>query len=382
MKFDFDRPIERRNTASLKWDIYKDRDIIPMWVADMDFQSPPQVLEVLKQRVDHGVFGYTLAPQALVEVVVERLQRLYNWQIDPDWIVWLPGLVTGLNVMCRAVGSPGDEVLVNTPIYPPFLSAPILSGRRRVLSPMVLEGERWHLDIDDIKAKVSDKTSVYLLCNPHNPCGRMLSKEELLKVAEVMEASDTIICSDEIHCDLLLDKEKKHIPIASLDKEISRRTVTLMAPSKTWNIAGLGCSFAVIEEESLRKKFQRAMMGIVPHVNTLGYTAALAAYRFGDHWLEELLAYLRPNAETVYNRINAIDGLSTAPVEATYLAWIDARESGLRDPHRFFEEAGVGLSNGKEFGAPGFVRLNFGCRKALLETAIERMQSAMNTRNQ
>jgi cysteine-S-conjugate beta-lyase len=376
-KFDFDKEIDRRNSSSLKWDIYKGKDILPMWVADMDFASPPAVLDALKNRVDHGVFGYTLPPNELLELVVDRLKTKYNWHIDPQWIVWLPGLVTGLNVMCRAIGNSGDKVLTNTPIYPPFLSSPVLSQRELIKSPMKLNGERWIIDFDDLEKGVKD-CGLYLFCNPHNPAGRIFCKEELLKIAEICERTDTIICSDEIHCDLLLDENKSHIPLASLSPEIANRTVTLMAPSKTWNIAGLGCSFAIIPNQKLRGQFNMAKAGIVPFVNTLGYTAALAAYKYGQDWLDELLYYLRSNSQMVFDRINALPGLSTTKVEATYLAWIDTHETGIENPHTFFEDAGVGLSNGKEFDANGFLRLNFGCTKNTLDKALDRIEKAIN----
>lgn len=376
-KFNFDKEIDRRNSSSLKWDFYKGKDILPMWVADMDFASPPAVLDALKNRIDHSVFGYTLPPDELLELVVKQINTKYNWNIDPQWIVWLPGLVTGLNVMCRAIGNNGDKVLTNTPIYPPFLSSPVLSQRELVKSPMKLENDRWIIDFADLE-KGAKESGMYLFCNPHNPAGRIFDKDELFKVAEICERTDTIICSDEIHCDLLLDETKKHIPLASLSPEIANRTVTLMAPSKTWNIAGLGCSFAIIPNQQLRGQFNTAKAGIVPWVNTLGYTAALAAYKYGEEWLDELLDYLRSNSQVVFDRINVLPGLSTTKVEATYLAWIDARQTGIENPHTFFENAGVGFSNGKEFDADGFLRLNFGCTKQTLEKALNRIENALS----
>ena len=379
--FNFDLPINRSNTSSLKWDHYKGKDIIPLWVADMDFVSPPTVLDALKNRVDHGVFGYTLPPDELSAVILQRLAEKYNWSINPEWIVWLPGLVTGLNVMCRAFGGPGDQVLTHIPIYPPFLSAPKLSNRELLLTSMVLKNNKWEIDFSEMENRISEKTKVYLFCNPHNPTGRMFTKEELLRVANIAEKKNLLICSDEIHCDLLLEQDKKHIPLASLDPEISHRTITLMSPSKTFNIAGLGCSFAIIENSALGIKFQQEMAGIVPYVNTLGYTAALAAYKHGEEWLKELLVYLRSNRDFVFNEINSLNGLATTHIEATYLAWIDARKTGIKDPHAFFENAGIGFSNGKDFGADGFLRLNFGCPQSLLEKAIDRMNVALINRD-
>ena len=376
-RFDFDTIIDRRHTASIKWDRYKERDILPLWVADMDFRSPPAILEALHQRVDHGVFGYTSPPETLTAAVVSHLQEQYHWSIHPDWLVWLPGLVCGLNVACRAVGEIGDAVLTFTPIYPPFMTAPTLAGRTIVKVPLKLNGSHWEMDLEVLARSITPKTRLFLLCNPHNPTGRVWTSEELLALAELAERRDLIICSDEIHAGLLLDAGQRHLPFALLTPEICRRTITLHAPSKTFNIPGLGCSFAVIADRGQRKAFTRAMDGIVPHVNLLGYAATEAAYRSGEPWRRELIEYLQGNRDLVLQAVNAMPGLSITPVEATYLAWIDARGCGLADPAAFFEAAGVGLSDGTAFGLPGFLRLNFGCPRSLLTEALERMQKAL-----
>ncbi len=375
--FDFDTPIDRRNTASEKWDKYAGRDILPMWVADMDFRSPPAVIKALQERVEHGVFGYTAPPRELVETVVTMLQREYGWHIREEWLVWLPGLVCGLNVACRAVGEAGDGVATFTPVYPPFLSAPKLSGRELVSVPLVCEGEKWQMDLAALERAITPRTRLLLLCSPHNPVGRVWTREEQLELAEFAERHNLIVCSDEIHAGLVLDEDKRHVPFATLSPETARRTITLHAPSKTWNIPGLGCSFAVILDDGLRRLFRHAMAGIVPHVNLLGYTAALAAYRDGEGWRQALLGYLRENRDLVLHAIDAMPSLRTWPVEATYLAWIDARGLGSDDPAAFFEQAGVGLSDGGPFGAPGYVRLNFGCPRPLLQSALDRMQLAV-----
>ncbi len=376
--FDFERQIDRRETGSLKWDKYIGRDVIPLWVADMDFASPPAVIEALHQRVEHGTFGYTLAPQELVEVILERLQRLYGWQVEAEWLVWLPGLVTGLNVACRAVGTEGADVLTHVPVYPPFLSAPELSGRQTIRVPMAEAEGRWVIDFDRMDEMVTPRSRLFLFCNPQNPTGRVFGRGELEQLADFCERRDMVICSDEIHCDLILDPDRRHQPTAGLDPAVAARTITLMAPSKTFNLPGLGCSFAVISDDALRRRFRRVMAGIVPFVNLFGYTAALAAYRDGEGWLAALLDYLRGNRDLVQQAVSAMPGLSMATVEATYLAWIDVRALGLSDPAAFFEEAGVGLSDGAEFGSPGFVRLNFGCPRLLLRRGLERMARAVD----
>ncbi|MBU1070485.1 PatB family C-S lyase [Myxococcota bacterium] len=383
MTFDFETPVNRRDTASLKWEHYGTRDVVPMWVADMDFPSPPAVMEALHRRVDHGVFGYTLPPRELIGVMLEMLAREYGWRVQEEWIVFLPGLVCGLNVTCRAVGDPGDAVVTFTPVYPPFLTVPKLSGRELVTVPLRDAGTRWEMDLQALEAAITPRTRLLLLCSPHNPAGRVWTRAEQEALADVVERHDLIVCSDEIHAGLVLDAGVEHIPFAALSPELARRTITLHAPSKTYNVPGLGCAFAVIPDEALRRAFRGAMDGIVPHVNLLGYEAALAAYRDGEPWRQALLAQLRRNAARVEEAVSQMPGLRTWPVEATYLAWIDARglclpdPGGAKDPAAFFEAAGVGLSDGAPFGAPGFVRLNFGCPPSQLETALSRMRAAL-----
>jgi cystathionine beta-lyase len=380
LNFDFDHPPDRRGSDSVKWGKYAGRDVLPMWVADMDFAAPPCVIEALRERVDHGVFGYGSPPMSLAGAVVEALQRDHGWAIDPDWLVWLPGLVSALNIVCRAIGEAGDDVLTATPVYPPFLSAPCYSGRRVTTVDLRRTDSRWTWDPGRLERAVTPRSRLLMLCNPHNPVGRVLSREELASIAQTAERHNLVICSDEIHCGLVLDKRLQHLPIAMLDDATAERTITLMAPSKTWNIPGLGCAFAVVANPKLRRQVLDAMHGIVPHANVLGLAATEAAYRHGDPWRRELVDYLRGNAECVERAIAAIPGLSTWPVEATSLAWIDARSLALRDTVRFFEDAGVGLSNGADFGAPGYVRLNFGCARSVLELALRRIHDAVMAR--
>ena len=352
--FNFDNVVEQRGAGSAKWDKYRGQDIIPLWLADMDFRSPPAVIAALHQRVEHGVFGYPSVPPDLITVVRSMLLATYGWEVDPEWLVWLPGLVTGLNVVCRAAAASGEEVLTAVPVYPPFLSAPGLSGRTLATVPLLQADGSWIFDFDRLAARITPRTRLFLLCNPHNPVGRVYTREELARLALICEQHNLIICADEIHCGLVLDRDKAHVPIATLDPAIARRTVTLMSPSKTFNLPGLGCAFAIIPAGQLRRSFRQAMAGIVPGVNLLGYTAALAAYRDGADWHEALLAYLRANRDLVRTAINRMPGLAMGPVEATYLGWIDTRGSGIAEPVKFFEKAGVGLADGSAFGGPGF----------------------------
>ena len=375
---DFSMPVERWNTASMKWDKYKGRDIIPLWVADMDFCSPPAVIEALQQRIAHGVFGYTLPPESLNTIVVKMLYADYGWEVEPQWLVWLPGLVTGLNVACRAVGKDDDDVMTAVPVYPPFLSAPQYSRRHLVKVPLREKNNRWTFDFDLFESTITPDTRLFLLCNPHNPVGRVFTRDELTALAMICQKHNIIICSDEIHCGLLLDEDKIHLPTSTLDPDVAKRTITLMSPSKTFNLPGLGCAFAVISDEKLRRRFVQAKSGIVPLVNALGFAAAEAAYRDCADWHAGLLEYLRGNRDTVAQAIADMPLLSMAPLEATYLAWIDVRSANLANPVQFFEDAGAGLQDGIEFDGPGFVRLNFGCQRPLLEEALNRMKSAMD----
>jgi len=374
MAYDFDRAPDRRGGDSIKWNRYAGRDVLPLWVADMDFPSPPAVVEALRRRVEHGVFGYAAPWPSLVEAVREHLHAEYGWDVEPGWLVWLPGLVSGLNVACRAVEG---TALTAVPVYPPFLTAP----PRLATAPLRRGGKRWEWDLGALEAALSPDVRLLLLCHPHNPVGRAWGEPELLALAELAARHDLVVCSDEIHAGLILEPGWRHRPFATLGEDAACRTITLLAPSKTFNVPGLGCAFAVIPDPALRGRFLLAMRGIVPHVNVLGLVACEAALRDGAGWRRALLDHLRGNRERVRAAVAGIPGLSTTPVEATYLAWIDARDSGLEAPQSFLEAAGVGLSDGADFGPDGayrgFLRLNFGCTRATLDEALDRMRRAL-----
>jgi cystathionine beta-lyase len=372
-RFNFDALIDRSHSDSLKWNKYAGRDVLPLWVADMDFAAPPAVRAALEKRVALGHFGYSVPWPALVDAVLGHLRQEYGWRVEADWLVWLPGLVSGLNVACRAVDG---AVLTATPVYPPFLSAPWLSGRLLQTAPLLLQDGRWGWDFAALEAAVTADTRLLLLCHPHNPVGRAWSEAELIELAGFCERHDLLVCSDEIHCGLVLEGGGPHLPLAMLNAGMARRSMTLMAPSKTYNIPGLGCAFAIIPDAALRRRFLAAMNGIVPHVNVLGLAACEAAYRDCDDWRQVLLTYLSANRDHLERAVAAMPGLAVSPIEATYLAWIDARGLGVAQPAAFFEAAGVGLSDGAEFGLPGWVRLNFGCPRTTLDAALERMQTA------
>ena len=378
MEFDFDTPIDRHGTASVKWNKYGNRDIIPMWVADMDFACAPAVVEALRRRVDHPIYGYSEPPPGLVDATISHLENEYGWKIQPEWIVWLPGLVVGLNVVCRAFGREGADVLTAVPIYPPFLSAPANAARHAVRVQMVEANGAWHWDMAALERAITPSSRLLLLCNPHNPVGRVFSRDELREIADACARHNLILCSDEIHNGLILDPDKRHIPVASLSEEIAQRTVTLMSASKTFNLPALGCAYAIASNPDVRAKLKKAMAGIVHHVGLMGYIATEAAYRNGKDWQLALLDHLRGNRDLVEREIAKMQGLRIWHAEATYLSWIDARELRTDDPLQFFSDAGVGLYDGAMFGAPGFLRLNFACPRPLLERALERMARAVD----
>lgn len=380
----FDAPIARRGTGSFKWDLYGP-DVLPLWVADMDFASPPAVVAALEARARHGVFGYALVPDTLVQAIARHLEVAHGWRIEPDWLVWLPGVVPALNLVCRAFADEGEAVMTVTPAYPPFLEAPPAQGRRLLAVPAPRDGAAgpvvpatdWRLPLEEMEAALTPDTRVLILCHPHNPLGRVWRRHEVDAVVDFCRRHDLVLCSDEIHCDLVLDG-LEHVPAARLSNEAAARTVTLMSPSKTFNLPGLNFAFAMIPNEGLRRRFRAAAEGLLPFPGCFAVVAAEAAYREGGPWLAELLGYLRGNRDLLERFVAAeLPAMSVTHVEATYLAWLDARGLGFADPARAFRQAGVALSDGKDFGAPGYVRLNFACPRATLEEALTRMGRAV-----
>lgn len=375
--FDFTTLPERRSTGSLKWDKYRDRDILPMWVADMDFRSPPQVIDSLQQRVDQGVFGYTIPYTSVEDAVMAYMQRAHGVEIAREWLVWLPGLVPALNAACRAFGERGDAVMTNTPVYPPFLTAPVWQEKTLQAVPLTVRDGRDTFDFEAMAAAATERTRMFILCNPHNPVGRAWDEAELAELVEFCTSRDLILVSDEIHCDLIWKEGVKHRTALNLGDWARENSLTLMAPSKTFNVPGLSCSFIIIPNLRLRAKFQHAARGMITEVNCMGYTGCDAAYRHGEPWRLELMRVLRGNYERVFQFVNErMPRIKMRPMEATYLAWLDVRDLGLEHPDRYFEDHGVGLSNGAMFSYPGYLRLNFGCPRAMLEQALERMAAA------
>jgi cystathionine beta-lyase len=382
MIFDFDTPQDRRGTDSQKWQRYAGRDVLPMWVADMDFRVAPPIVDALQLRVAHGIFGYARPIRSTVDAVIGALATRYRWQVDPSWLVWLPGLVCGLNVTVRAFAEAGDEVMSLSPVYAPFMGAPRNGGRVSRSVPLALNsGEgRWEMDWDAMERAVTPRTRILLFCHPHNPVARVWRRDEIARISEFCARHSLVLVSDDIHCDLLLEAGAVHEPFCVASPDGAAGTVTLMAPSKTFNTPGLGTSFAIIPNPDLRALFAKASAGIVAEVNALGYAACEAAYRDGEPWRLALVAYLRGNRDFLADFISReIPGIRIeAPIEATYLAWLNVEGLGLPNPARHFEEHGVGLSDGAPFGAPpgSHVRLNFGCPRSTLAEGLSRMKAA------
>jgi len=372
MTFDFDTPVDRTGTWSSRWDRYPG-DVVPLWVADTDFRAPPAILEAFAERLKHGVFGYSGFPDVLREAIVERMQRLYGWKIEASWIVVLPGVVPGLHLAARHLCAADEHALVPTPIYHHFKRAVQLAPRAHDDVPLVLQAGRWVFDEDRLAKAIRGKSRLLFLCNPQNPGGTIFTRDELARLGALAEKHDLVILSDEIHADLLIDEGKPHVPIASLAPEISRRTVTLASPNKSFNFPGAGCAWAIIEDATLRAAFSVDHHATVHDPAVFGYVGALAAYRDGAPWLEAQLAYLRGNRDLVERTIAAAPGMTMAHIEATYLAWIDCTALGEADLQAYFLARGIAISPGAQFGSPGFVRLNFGTQRARLTEALKRM---------
>ncbi len=377
----FDTIPDRRASESVKWNAYPP-DVLPLWVADMDFPAPPQVLEALRERLTHGVLGYPTEPPGAREAVIGWLERRYEWRVAPESLVFIPGVVTGVNLALQVFTRPGDGVVVQTPVYRPILEAAGRNGRLRQEAPLHRDPTgRYRVDGATFEAAFTPETRAFVLCNPHNPVGRVFRREELERMAEACLRHEALIVSDEIHGDLLFAGER-HIPIASLSPEVAARTVTLLAPSKTFNLAGLKASVAIIPDKGMRERFAAGFPGVVGKVNLLGMLALETAYRSGDAWLDEVLAYLQANRDFLIGYTQKyLPGIRVYPPEGTFLAWLDCHKCGIQgNPSRFFlEQARVALNDGEWFGpgGEGFVRLNFATSRAVLHEALERMRAAL-----
>lgn len=377
----FDQDINRRYTESIKWQRYG-QDVLPMWVADMDFRSPEPVIQALHERVDHGVFGYGGAPEGTREAIAQHLLTRHDWLVDVSEIAFISGVVTGFTHAIYSLTEPGDRILIQTPAYPPFLVAPESTGRECVINELV-QGEdgQYFVDFDDFEEKIASGVKLFILCNPQNPTGRVFTQAELSHMAEICLAHQVLICSDEIHGDLIYPGYQ-HLPIAKISEEVSASTVTYFAPSKTFNVAGFSTSVYIAKNLEMRERLAQSMRLLLGHPNILGLHAARAAYLHGGPWLEAVLKYLEGNRDFLVNFVDGeLAGIRMRKPEGTYLGWLDCRDLDLNvSPHQFFlEEAKVALNDGADFGTAGegFVRINFGCPRALLSQGLRQMKAAL-----
>ena len=374
MVYDFDAVIERAATASTKWVQYGP-DILPFWVADMDFKAPPGLLAAVEERLRHGILGYTDTPPALEDAFVDWLADRFGWTVARDWLVWLPGVVPGLNLAGRTIGDPGQSILIPVPVYYPFLSVPGNVGKQAIFVELVREKGRWVMDMDRLEAAVRPTTCALLLCSPQNPTGRAYDRSELEALVDFCLRHDLTLVSDEIHCDLLLDATASHAPTATLHPEL--RSISLFSPNKAYNIPGLGVGVAVVADPALRDAFENAQSGLVSAVSPLAFAAAHWAYTDQSDWLAAVTGYLAQNRDLLEDTVAALDGVEMTHVEATYLGWLDVRALALENPNAHFERFGIGLSDGEQFGAPGFQRFNFACPRVTLEQGLSRLAEAV-----
>ena len=376
----FPRVKEREDSDSMKWSRYG-KDVLPMWVADMDFEAAEPILQALRQRLNHGVFGYSLPSAKLRRTCVEYFERRWNYKIEPEWIVFTPGLGVALHTITRYVGDQDKGVLMPEPIYPVFRRACPRARRAAINVPMRNEGDEWQLSIDDLKlaAKRGHGADVLMLCNPHNPNGKVFTKDELVKIAEFALSEKMTICSDEVHADLILDEDRKHVPIASLSPEVESITITLQSPSKAFNIPGLNFAVGIIANPKLRELYKFGSSGqVVDQLNPFGMAGAVAAWSEEcDRWLSDCISLLRENRNKLQESLLGLQGITMSHLQATYLAWLKVDGLKLEDPHKHFVSHGIALSDGADFGDPRYLRLNFGCGPRIMDEGISRVAQAV-----
>ncbi len=396
MKYDFDHVWERKNTDSAKWGslerVFGRDDVIPMWVADMDFPVAQPILDALEKRAEHPFYGYTFPDAGVTDSVVERMKKKFNWEIDPEWIVFTPGVIPALNVAIRAVSHPGDEIILQEPAYFPFFSAVNSSGCHIRNNQVILDGNRYEMDYNDLERKFlvepgmrgPNRNKAIIFCNPHNPIGRLWTRDEVTMMGEIVIGNDGVVIADEIHCEILM-KGYTHTPFASISERFAQNSITCMSPSKTFNLPGLEISTIIIPNKKLRDDFTSTRAGILPNPNLFGYVALEAGYRYGDEWLEQVLDYLQENLNFVKVFIEErIPRIKVTEHQGTYLLWLDLRELGLdNESLRTFmrEKAKVGLNDGYTFGesGSGFQRMNIACPRSILREALLRIETAVNS---
>lgn len=387
MKYNFDEIIRRNETDCLKWDFVEERfganDLLPMWVADMDFLSPEEVRREIEKRLEHRIFGYTGRGKSYYEAIISWVLKRHGWEIKREWIQNNPGVVSTLAISILAFTKPGDRILIQTPVYPPFFRVIESNGREIVKNPLIASNSGYEMDFDDLEKKFQSGVKMMLLCNPHNPVGRVFTRDELLKLGELCRRYNVIVVSDEIHSDIIF-KNHKHIPLASLSKEFSDFTISCIAPSKTFNVAGLSASLAIIPNKELMERFTDTMLGLgIDGSNLIGGVALEACYSYGEEWLEELLVYIKGNRDFALEFIEArIPQIKAVKSEGTYLMWLDCRGLDMENEelNKFMiEKAKIALNDGSTFGeeGKGFLRLNIGCPRSILKEGLERIENAI-----
>ncbi|MFT7220830.1 MAG: cystathionine beta-lyase [Candidatus Azotimanducaceae bacterium] len=372
----FDEAIDRTMSFSSRWG--GKRDCLALTTGDADFRMPAAIEEALTQRVAHGVLGYDTIPDSLTDMLVQRLADRHHWDVAQEAIVYLPGVVQGINFVCRTFTRPGDAIVTEVPIYYPFMDAISNSDREQLSLSPIQRGTRWEIDFDRLREYLARaETKLFLLCNPHNPLGRVWRKNELEQLAQLCLDHGVLICSDEIHCDLLFE-DHEHVSISALDPSVAKQTITLMSPSKAFAMSGLGGAWAVIPDPAVRAKFEGYAVGLVPNLNVMALVAMAAAYRDCESWRVDLLSYLTENRQFVFDRLQGLAGIETSLPEAAYFLWLNFQGTGLNRPCQTLLAGGVELSDGAVFGADGYLRLNFASPRAVLQEACERIQSKLS----
>ncbi len=384
MKYNFDEVISRENTASIKWDVVAEDNgvkALPYWIADLDFKAPIEVIEALKERIEHGIFGYTAYSKTLIPTVKNWISKRYDWNIEDEWISYTPGIVSAILYAIECFTKAGDSILVQTPAYPPFLQMPTDNNRKIIENNMILNNGKYEIDFKDFEEKAKN-AKLFLLSNPHNPSGRVFTKEELEKLGNICVKNNVLIIADEIHSDIIY-KGYKHTPIASLSEEIKNITIACYSASKTFSLAGLATSIIVIPNKEIRDRFNEYLSVRHISVNVLGKVALEAAYQYGEDYLSELMNYLESNRDFLIDYMNKYTPkIKPIKADGTYLIWLDCRELNLNDEElkKFFKKAGVELNSGYTFGdaGKGFMRFNIGCPRETLVKGLERIKNAYN----
>ncbi|MCH1625615.1 MalY/PatB family protein [Fredinandcohnia quinoae] len=387
MKYNFDQSINRLNTGSVKWDevgnVFGDKDVLPMWVADMDFKSPQPVIDALQKRVEHGIYGYTSRTESYYEATIDWMNKRHKWAIEKDWICFSPGIVPALSLIVQSYTKPGDKIIIQPPVYYPFTSVVENNGREVVHNPLQLKDNNYVMDFDDLKQKIDPAVKMIIISSPHNPVGRVWTKDELITLGEICLEHNILVVSDEIHFDLVY-KDRKHTPFAAISEEFAQNSIICTAPSKTFNLAGLQISNVIIPNKELREPFTKAIeSNFISMTGTFGVVALESAYRYGEEWLDQLIDYLQGNLDFLKSYFESnIPEIKVIQPESTYLVWLDCRELGLNEKELeqfMLKEAKVAFNAGYTFGigGEGFMRVNIACPRAILEEGLKRIQAAI-----